>query len=71
MAPILAACLLILLLIICLRDSDNKIVFEILDICRLFLNHIFELLKLISLRIVSIEIEGGHITVKFSENWTR
>ena len=62
------AFLLALLLIICLRDRENKIVFEILDICRLFLNSIFELLKFISLRIVSIEIEEGHITIKFSEN---
>ena len=64
----LVACLLTLLLIICLRDKENKIVFEILDICRLFLNSTFELLKIISSRIVSIEIEEGyHITVKFSE----
>ena len=62
------ACLLVLLLIICLRDSENKIVFEILDICQLFFNSTFELLKIISSRIVSIEIEEGyHITVKFSE----
>ena len=65
---LLVAWLLALLSVICLRYSENKIVFEILDICRLFLNHIFELLKIIGLRIESIEIEEGHITVKFSED---
>ena len=63
------ACLLALLLIICLRDSENKIVFEILDICQLFFNSTFELLKIISSRIVSIEIEEDyHITVRFTES---
>ena len=57
-------CFLILLLVICLRDTENKIAFEILDICRLLINSTFEFLKLISLRVESIEI--GHITVKFN-----
>ena len=59
-------CILALLFIICLRDKENKIAFEILDICRIFLNGTFELLQIISRRIVSIEIEE-HITMKFSE----
>ena len=57
---------LLLFLISYLRDTENRIIFEILDLFRLFLNGTFELLKLLIGRIVTFEIEEGRVAVRFN-----
>ena len=50
--------LLIILFVVLIRDTENKIVFEILDLLRLLVNNTFKLLELFILRIKSFELEG-------------
>ena len=55
---------LIVLMVVLIRDKENKVVFEILDLLRLLLNNTFELLKLFVTRIKSFELKE-HFTLIF------
>ena len=58
--------LVITLFLLLIRDRENIIILEILDLVRLFFNHTFELLRLFVLRVNSVEITG-HFNVTFSK----
>ena len=57
--------LLLILIVVLIRDTENQIVFAILDLLRLLLNNTFELLKLFVLRIKSFELKD-YLTVIFN-----